>query len=432
MSIPSRALAAISATASSGVVMLVIILLATKLLTPSTQGLIFAFISYGALVQVGDFGLSYAVMQKASHLAQESIEKQHRYETHIRQWGFRIAALSTVVVGALGFSSFSGWEAAYELESINWRAVWILGLAGLFAGQCVSPIISLVEGSGKVVTAWCLRMLQEWVGGIAFTVAIIQGWDLYSIALYWVGRSLVSVPLLFQRVYQSPSPLYSSAIHLFRWRDEMWPFQWRIGLSSLSGFLIFRATTIVILSEQGPVIAGQYGFALAAMNMVLAVTTSWPNSQAAILGQLLSMGKPLTAIADAQKTLKRSSLFALVSAVGVWGLFGLAASAGLDISRRMTDLSTLAVILITGVIHHVVCCQAVLLRAQVKEPLLAISVIGGIVNIIGAFVAARFGPPLLIALSALTCALIGIGVSTHLFVAQCKEWTKKECVSQTT
>ena len=214
MSTPSRALAAITATASSGVVMLVVVLLATKLLTPSTQGLFFAFMSFGTLVQVGDFGLSYAVMQKASHLVQESFEKQHGFETRIRRWGFQVAALATAVAGALGFISFSGWEATPELETVSWRAAWMLALAGLFAGQCVSPVIALVEGSGKVETAWRLRMLQEWTGGIVFMVALILGWDLYSIALYWVGRSLVSMPLLFQRVYRGPGPLHSPALPL--------------------------------------------------------------------------------------------------------------------------------------------------------------------------------------------------------------------------
>jgi len=432
MSAHSRAFAALSATASAGFVMLVVILLATRLLTPSTQGLFFAFMSIGVLVQVGDFGLSYAVMQKVSHLSQGGSQVLRGFEIRLRQWSLYVAALSTAIAGAVGFVSFSVWDATPELESVSWRAAWGLGLAGLFAGQCASPIVSLMEGSGNVVAAWRLRMLQEWVGGIACVVALFLGWGLYAISLYWVGRSLISLPLLFQRSYDNPALSYLPAAPEFRWRDELWPFQWRIGLSNLSGFLIFRATIIVILSEQGPIAAGQYGLALAAMNMMLAVTTSWPNSQAAHLGQLLAADRPQTACDEARQTLMRSTLFAAVSAISVWGLFVLAARAEMDIARRITDLSTLALILTTGVAHHTVACQAVLLRATVREPLLVISIVGGIVNIVGAFFAARFGTPLLIALAALTCALIGLGFCTQLFVAQCKGSTDKKYVSQAT
>lgn len=422
MTAPNKAISAIAATASAGLVMLIVIVLATKLMTPTEQGLFFALMSFGVLVQVGDFGLSYAVMQKASHLGQASMEMRYEFESRVRQWGFFVAALSTTLVGVLGFISFSGWETAPQMESVSWKNAWFLSLAGLFAGQCASPIVSLMEGSGNVVPAWRLRMLQEWFGGIACSVALVLGWGLYAIALYWVGRSLISSPLLFRRIY---GPSHSSELRTFNWRNEMWPFQWRIGLSNLSGFLIFRGSIIVILAEQGPVVAGQYGLALAAMNMMLTVTASWPNSQAARLGQLLSAKKASVAKPEVLRTLLYSSVFAIFSAIAVWSLFGLAARAGLDISRRMTDLVTLALILTTGVAHHIVACQAVLLRAQIKEPLLTISLIGGIANIIGAYFSARFGPPALIAMSALTCAFIGLGVSTHLFITQSKEWNEE-------
>lgn len=418
-----------AATTSSGVVMLIVILLATKLLTPSEQGLFFAFMSLGVLVQIGDFGLSYAVMQKASHFHQASLAALHGFETRIRRAGFYVAALSTAAVGVLGIFSFNNWGTSPQLAGIDWEVPWALALLGLFAGQCANPVISLMEGSGKVIPAWRLRMVQEWAGGIACAAALVFGWGLYGIAFYWLGRSLISLPLLFRRIHQDCTTLLSSTPQIFRWRDEMWPFQWRIGLSNLSGFLIFRASIIVILSEQGPVIAGQYGFALAAMNMMLAVTTSWPNSQAARLGQLIAAKTPWIAKIESQQTMKRSLLFAFLSAIAVWSLFSFAVRADLDISRRMTDLVTLALVLATGVAHHAVACQAVLLRAQIKEPLLIISVIGGVANIAGTIVAARFGTPPLIALSALTCALIGLCVSTYLFVNQCKKWTEKTCES---
>lgn len=419
-----NALTAIFATTSGGVILLIVVLLGTSLLTPSAQGFFFAFLSFGSLIQVGDFGLSYAILQKASHFNYASDGKLYKFESLARIWGLVIAIISTILVGVFGFMSFSMWEATPGLENVNWKLAWAIGLLGLFVGQCLSPVVSLLEGSGKIVTAWRLRMLQEWIGGILFLIAINLGLDLFSIAIYWIGRSIVVLPLIFKKVYPVDGVQQTGYLPKFMWRYEIWPFQWRIGLSNLSGYLIFRATTIVLLSEQGPILAGKYGFALAMMNMMLSVTTSWPISQAARLGQLISGNLTLAATDLANFTLKYSTLFAVCSTIAVWGVFAFAQNIHLDISDRITDLGTLALILCTGVIHHIVACQAVLLRAQVREPLLKITVIGGVVNIISAFLASRYGSLFDVALSGLLLGLLGLGVSTRLYFIQCKSWKK--------
>jgi len=61
---------------------------------------------------------------------------------------------------------------------------------------------------------------------------------------------------------ESETPAFSSK----RWMSEVWPFQWKIGLSMLSGFLIFRAFSPLILIEKGPVLAGQFGLTFSVMN----------------------------------------------------------------------------------------------------------------------------------------------------------------------
>ncbi len=417
-----NAITAILATTSSGLILLIVVLLGTSLLTPAAQGFFFAFLSLGSLIQIGDFGLSYAILQKASHFNYAPSGKLYKFESLARVWGLVNAIVSTILVGVFGFMSFSIWEPTPGMENVNWMLAWAIGLLGLFVGQCSSPVVSLLEGSGKIVTAWRLRMLQEWIGGISYLIAINLALDLFSVAIYWIGRSIVVLPLLFKKVYPVDRVQQTECLPKFMWRYEIWPFQWRIGLSNLSGYLIFRATTLVLLSEQGPVVAGKYGFALAMMNMMLAVTTSWPISQAARLGQLISENLTLAATDLANYTLKYSTLFAICSTIAVWGLFSFAHNIHLNISDRITDLGTLALILCTGVVHHIVACQAVLLRAQVREPLLKITVIGGVVNIISAFLASRYGSLFDVALSGLLLALVGLGVSTRLYLIQCNAW----------
>ena len=413
-----RIFTALAATASAGLAMLAVILLATRLLSADEQGYFFALMSVGALVQIGDFGLSYAVLQKASHLGGDAGNAALQRGT--RRLSIRTAGLSTLAASVFGAISIGpGHLAALDFPSL---LAGSFALAALFASQAAAPLLSLREGSGQVAAAWRLRMLQEWAGGIACVATLLAGGGLYSLLALWAGRSAVILPLLV-----NAPPYATEAKATISWRDELWPFQWRIGLSNLSGFLIFRVMTLVVIAEQGAVEAGRYGFALAVMNMMLAVTTAWPNSSATRLGQLIAGGQPLLAVTEARRTRLRSTAFALASALCVWALFALATAHGLEIAQRMADPLTLALLLATGVVHHLVATQAVLLRAEIREPLLMISLIGGVANLAGGWLAAHFATPPAIAATALACALIGLVVSSQLLAAQHDKWKGTQC-----
>lgn len=401
--------------------MLVVILIAIRQLTSDEQGYFFALMSVGALVQIGDFGLSYAVMQKASHLGATASMLERR----VRRWSLRTAALSTAAGAIFGTLSIgAAYVATLDLKSL---LVVCAALVALFAAQAATPLLALQEGSGRVTQAWRLRLLQEWAGGLVCAAALYCGAGLHSLLFFWMARAAVTLPLLLKN-----SSTDSRRINVISWREDIWPFQWRIGLSNASGFLIFRASTLVVIAEQGAGAAGRYGLALAAMNMMLAVSAAWPNSAATRLGQLISSGQAMAAIAEARRTRLRSSLFSLVSALTVWGVFALASKQGLEISLRMADQLTLALVLSTGVVHHLVATQAVILRAEFREPLLTISLIGGIANLSGTWIAAHFATMPVVAATTLSCALIGLAVSTHLLAKQLAKWKEAKCALQNT
>lgn len=410
-----RAISAIAATGSAGFVMLMIVSLSTRFLTPTEQGLFFAFLSFGALAQSGDFGLSYAVLQKACRLGNSPIEYIENFVGQVRRWAFMLALLSVFIAGVSGFISFKNYSITNRTDSIIWLAPWVIALTGIFLGLYSAPLISLMEGSGKVSAAWRIRMLQAWVGGLACIFSLIQGWNLFGIAFFWLGSALTAFPFLINFPTRRVTSITKQKMN---WREEIWPFQWRIGLSNISGFLIYRASTIIVFSAYGSIVAGQYGLALAAMNMILAVTTSWPNSQATSLGQLIASGKYKEAFSESKSTLIWSSCFSIFAYLLAFAIFGFASYRNYQIADRIVDLCTLAAIFLTGFISHVVACQAVFLRAQAKEPLLGISIFGGIANILGGTLAAKYGNIYLVATSGLVCAAFGLLVCTYLYLMQ--------------
>jgi len=62
-------------------------------------------------------------------------------------------------------------------------------------------------------------------------------------------------------------------------------------------------------------------------------------------------------------------------------------------------------------VHHMVQCFAVVLRAERREPLMPISVVGGLLTVLVVWIAARYGGTPEIALANLSCALVGIPIA---------------------
>ncbi|MEK7752197.1 MAG: hypothetical protein AAB654_09800, partial [Acidobacteriota bacterium] len=72
-------------------------------LTPVEQGVFFVYISLGALLQLSDFGLAYASLQTASHLAVPGGERSFaRFRQKAHRLNFTIMLGAVVLVGALG------------------------------------------------------------------------------------------------------------------------------------------------------------------------------------------------------------------------------------------------------------------------------------------------------------------------------------------
>jgi hypothetical protein len=404
-----RAVLAMASTASAGLVLFAIASLAARRLSGAELGLFFSFLSFGALVQLGDFGLSYASLQTAGQLAGTGrLHELPSLARRVASWNLAATAVASIVVAILGSATFSS-----GVTGIAWAKPWAVYLAAVFANQLTMPRISLREGSGKVAQMWALRLVQEWTAGAACLLALHFGAGLYSLAMLPLVRALVAGVWLgvFDRLASSGADAYS----LRRWMAEVWPFQWKIGVSGLSGFLIFRAFSPLVLLEKGAVAAGQFGLAIAFMNLLIAVTTAWPLSQAAHYAALYASGGHARLRREFPRMFVASSLIAALAAASLAFVLWKARAFGIPLAQRLPDTLTTTLILATAVIHHIVACFAVFLRAEGREPLLVASVAGSIATILAVWLAAHVGTLVDIAAVNLACTAVGIPVVLLLF-----------------
>ncbi|MEO8303023.1 MAG: hypothetical protein ABI724_02780 [Betaproteobacteria bacterium] len=400
---------ALLARGVQGATMLAAALCVAWRLSVEEQGLFFVFMSLGALLQLSDFGISYAALQTASHFRfADQAGRLGAFRNQANRINRLVLSAATIIVGALGALIVSGRPDAGQV-AIGWAGPWIAFIIAVFVSQLVNLEVVLVEGGRSATVAWRFRLLQEALGGSVFIAALVGGAGLWSLCAYWSVRPALAALWLRQVGDHTRPPAESVPAH-FNWRQEVWPFQWRIGLSGLSGFLIFQSFNPIVLIEQGTSVAGRFGMSLAMMNMMLLVTTVWPLSQVSRYVGLIAERK----FEETQRAFWRmlagstalAALLAAGSLVALWWMD----EKGVSFVGRLADLTTTGTLFCAAVVHHVVNCFAVFLRAERREPLLTASVLGGLVTVVAVWLSARYGAPRDIALANLGCALVGIPI----------------------
>ena len=119
----------------------------------------------------------------------------------------------------------------------------------------------------------------------------------------------------------------------------------------------------------------------------------------------------------------RSTLFAASAALALLFVLKLLAAHVMPLATRTAGTMSTAALLAAGVAHHIVQCFAALLRAERREPLLTVSVLGGLLNLAVVWIAAHQGSPHAIAFANLGCALIGVPLAVMYYWVRSRRWS---------
>jgi O-antigen/teichoic acid export membrane protein len=246
-----------------------------------TQGWYYSFLSFAALSTLFDLGLSLALVQTAAHLAVSSRwtsagrlvgegGQQVRALVafacrHYVRLAFGFAVL-VIPAGLIFFNSSTGQPA-------GWRAQWV-GLGGVTALSLLPlPFLAILEGCGEVAQVAAVRLVQAIVGSLATWSILLVGaglWATLAVPLASFGIGLLAVAVFWPDLLGS----LRHKVHVFDWQKEVWPLQWRLGLSWLSGYLLTQIQTLILFSTTDAVAAGQMGLSLTIGNMLALIAQS--------------------------------------------------------------------------------------------------------------------------------------------------------------
>jgi hypothetical protein len=197
-------------------------------------------------------------------------------------------------------------------------------------------------------------------------------------------------------------------LNAVRWRTDVFPLQWRIALSWVSGYFIFNAFVPLIFAHQGAIEAGKVGIALAVFSSVSTLVMSWSNAVAPRMVNLIANKERSALNVLFFSVLKSSFVFGTLSS-GM-GLAGVCVLHLFDspLLVRIASLPTLCCLAIVTITNSVIFAAAVFMRSHKEEPMLAPSLVGGILTLLVAYYASSVSVFLTMALYAGLTVFLGL------------------------
>jgi len=420
---------------------LLTIFLVAHFLTQEMQGYYYTFNSLIALQIFAELGLNFALIQFASHEMAEltwqadgtvsgSLTAKRRLQSLLKfayTW-FGVAALLMVVLLMPAGLYFFGVDSITEFQqskiAIPWLCLVFITAINLF----IIASLAVLEGCGRVSIIASLRLFQSVFSVTAVAITLILGGELFALVANSLTMLLIGLSFLiirFRHFFYDLLIKQSSDLSGMSWKHEIWPFQWRIAVSWMSGYFIFQIFNPLLFKTQGPIAAGQMGMSLQIIMAMNGVAMVWITTKVPLFGQLIAKKQFGQLNALFKSSLIQSSIFLLISVscvlAGVYGLNYISSQYAI----RLLPVTLFSILCVVCLINHIVFAEASYLRAFKKEPFMILSVLGGIATSGLAFLwIPNLGLEGAVYAYSLPAAFIGLIGGTIIFFLKKKEWAK--------
>ena len=371
----------------------------TTFLTKVEQGFYYTFGSIVALQVFFELGLTGIMTQYVAHEgAHLTLDEEgdyvgeEKYKSRLAslvrfcaKWYSVLAVVCFVFLFIAGYIFFNKYGT--EHEGVSWLGPWVLICTGTAIKIFQSPFASILMGLGKVKEMSKVGFWQSLVVPI-----ITWGGLACNFKLYVVGVGYLASVLLWH-IYIKKTRLDKILIKLWQcqitekvlyWK-EIFPFQWKIALSWVSGYFIFQLFNPVLFATEGAVVAGQMGMTLQALNAIQAFSLSWLNTKVPLYSKLIALKDYSQLDNIFNRTLRQMAVVCMtllsVFFVTIWFLNETQFSIhGNVLADRFLGYFPILLLMIPGMIRQYVNSWATYLRCHKQEPYLWFSVFGGIAS----------------------------------------------------
>ncbi len=420
-----------------------IIVLISLFLTKAEQGYYYTFNSMLAMQVFFELGLGAVLTQVIAHefaflnfspdrtTAIGDILHKSRIASILKlsfKWYSVCALLLLLIIGPVGYYFFSQKET--ESGHIIWFIPWALVLSATCLNLLSAPYISILEGVGKIFEVTKFRFYQMLICYPVLIISLTLHLGLYSLGLFLLANALSSVAwlvinkknrILFIDFLKSFEPQYQ-----VNWKKEVFPFQWKIAASWLSGYFIFQTLNPLLFAYKGPVVAGQMGITMAVFNGLSSISMAWIYTKVPTFSMLIARNEFEQLDSIFFKSLKQALSLAVISAFGAWLALLFINNFLPQYSARFLFPAAALFIAINSLGSQLVYALGIYLRCHKQEPYLIPSIAGAIVTASIAFICAKWLNVFYLTLSLLLVSmLIFLPWSVRIFISSRLKWHSK-------
>ena len=277
-------------------------LLVVHFLTLAEQGYWFTFQGIVLMANYAEMGVGQVILQFAAHetggsnaeIGQQLPHNNIRLKSILRIsliFGGLSALLQFLIALPLGYLILSRHTDANQ--QIEWLGPWVFLCCVAPLNMVLVFVNGFLEGCQFIVGANLRRALQA-VAQVSVTLLVFSlGGRLWSLGAGLCASFAVGLAW----VVLAHGGFLGRLLAGFRqnrevsWRKEVWPLQWRYAMTWATGLFTYGLFNPLIFSLAGAEAAGQFGFSMAVVGVVLAYSQVWTASRTALFAKMNAGGE---------------------------------------------------------------------------------------------------------------------------------------------
>jgi len=415
------------------------VLLVVKFMSVIEQGYYYTFGSIVAIQIFFELGLNAIITQYAAHEnAYLNFNDQYELEgpifhksriSSLLRFSFKWYSLfSFFLLISLGIAGFIFFKKFNSNSNIQWTIPWILLAIGTSINLFISPIIAFLQGIGKVKEIARFQFISQIVRLLIIWSGLYLGLGLFVLGIGSICYFLVTTIFIYNKYYKLIfNILKIDLTEKISYIKEIFPFQWKIAISWISGYFIFQLFNPVLFATEGPQVAGQMGLTLAALNGILSLSLAWINTKVPLFSSLIAKKNYIELDKIFKLALKQSLgitiflLIILALIIESFYYFNITIS-GKHLSDRFLGFIPLFCMMIPIFLNQLVASWAIYLRCHKKEPFLINSIVGAILCTSSTLILGNYFGVKGITFGYMLISLLMLPWSYHIFLQKRKQW----------
>lgn len=368
-------------------------------LTKEEQGYYYTFASIITIQGFFELGFTGIMTQFVAHehahlsWSQNGIglEGGSRYRSRLAsllhicvKWYAVVALLFLISLQVAGTAFF---EEFGKNEDIGWKLPWLIVSTMSAWSLFIAPVFSFMNGLGLVKDIAKMGFFRLITNTIVLWSCLLLGMKLYSMAFAAIV-SAVYVVFYFSthRFFKILKGIWKTEIReRVSYMKEIFPYQWKIALSWMSGYFIFNFMNPVIFATVGSVAAGQFGMSINVLNQIRNLAMSWITTKIPLMSRLIELKEFLELDKIFRKTVIQEVLVCLVLLLGFWTTIVVLRSTQMTfgdsvLGERFLEYCPLLLVTIPVTVQALTDNLATYLRCHKQEPFWTISIVNGIAS----------------------------------------------------